>query len=241
MASCAKATRHIPWHRGLSAPVYHTYSVIPLHHESNTSVRVFLLGLKGRISYRSLTPTSTPEPDKGCAVSKDGNLLDASKIAFYNSPSDEHPLQVPEPVSLKPSSTAPISTIPERPRRAKQAKFMAALLAEKESISGDEQSEEQRSTVKTSKEKSRSGPKIKFKLSSSSAEKSIPPSATNPQELANDPNVPKQRDNSKKVASGEATDTTAQVLVETLSADVEIIEVGAKHAGEKVSLNQIYS
>jgi hypothetical protein len=55
---------------------------------------------------------STPErvlPDENCALDANGNLLSASKIAFFNSPSDEHPIQAPPPHPPSPTPRKPES------------------------------------------------------------------------------------------------------------------------------------
>lgn len=61
---------------------------------------------------------------ESCALDKDGNLMDASKIAFFHSPSDEHPLSGPgvlEPISPSPAPKA-------RPQRhSNRAKYHQAI------------------------------------------------------------------------------------------------------------------
>lgn len=48
----------------------------------------------------------TPSPDRDCALDADGNLMDASQINFFNSPSDERPISGPGVTPSSPTPTA---------------------------------------------------------------------------------------------------------------------------------------
>lgn len=72
----------------------------------------------------------TPSPDRDCALDADGNLMDASQINFFNSPSDERPISGP---GVTPSSPTPATKqISSRPQRnSNRTKYLSAIAFEK--------------------------------------------------------------------------------------------------------------
>lgn len=72
----------------------------------------------------------TPSPDRDCALDADGNLMDASQINFFNSPSDERPISGP---GVTPSSPTPATKqISSRPQRnSNRTKYLTAIAFEK--------------------------------------------------------------------------------------------------------------
>lgn len=71
----------------------------------------------------------TPSPDRDCALDADGNLMDASRINFFNSPSDEHPISGPNITQLSPTPVA-AKTIFQRPQRnSNQSKYQDAIIS----------------------------------------------------------------------------------------------------------------
>ncbi|KAG8959523.1 hypothetical protein FRC00_001505 [Tulasnella sp. 408] len=127
--------------------------------------------------------------------------------------------------------------------RAKPAKFITGLIAEKGSISGEEVSEEDLGTARTGKDKLKSGPKIKIKLPSASAENSGAPSTTTTTTTTsahiwaakvNESVTVKQGVSSKAPATGRVRDNKTEATCESTNVE-DIVEVGVEQAGEKRS------
>lgn len=83
---------------------------------------------------RASTPISAS--DRGCALDEDGNLMDASRIIFHHSPSDERPISGPG--VTPPSPTPVITSTTQRPQRhSNRSKFHNALAYDK--LNSDEE------------------------------------------------------------------------------------------------------
>lgn len=72
-------------------------------------------------------------PSDNCALDKNGSLMDASQISFFNSPSDERPISGPGMVHVEPASPSPVPKGPKltsRPKRnANRSKYHQAIAA----------------------------------------------------------------------------------------------------------------
>lgn len=84
--------------------------------------------------HRASTPISAS--DRGCALDENGNLMDASRIIFHHSPSDERPISGPG--VTPPSPTPVITSTTQRPQRhSNRSKFHNALAYDK--LNSDEE------------------------------------------------------------------------------------------------------
>ena len=73
--------------------------------------------------------------EENCAWDEHGNLKDASKITFYNSPSDNVPLPPAASSSLPDVPDSPTLLIPTRAKRiANQEHYHASIVEEKQRL-----------------------------------------------------------------------------------------------------------